>query len=260
MSKHYSLNLYQNAIDSLNEGMIFYNVSLNDESKYKFCIITITHFSELLLKHLVELQNPLLCYVEPYTSKLEEAKTITWWQAYKILVNCSLSVSSELKDSMERLSKFRNTIVHHKVNYNTTEIRKIILDVVDGLRSLYKSITGKDFFNDVLESTQVILTKIEDEYAKELLLAQAEAKEEVDETGTEIARCSLCGGDDTAIYRNEGEYYCFLCDEIDEEVTCARCGEIILFSDANKFGETPEGDELYFCEYCSDYIEHEYEP
>jgi hypothetical protein len=245
MAKHYSLNLYQNAIDSLNEGINFYKVSLNDESKYKFCIIIITHFSELLLKHLVELQNPLLCYVEPYNSKIEDAKTITWWQAVKFLINCSIPVNPKLKDSMDRLSKLRNNIVHYKVDYNTTEIRKIILDVIDGLRNLYKNITGKDFINDVLESTRTILTTIEDEYTKELILAQSEAKEEADETGAEISHCSICGGDNTAICKDEGEYYCYLCCETYEEVICDRCGEKILLSDAYGLGESIEGDEGY---------------
>ena len=83
MAKEYGLNLYQNAIDSLNEGMHFYKKSLDDKSKYKFCIMIISNFMELMLKCIVEKQNPLLCYEKPYSNKLNKEKTVTWEQHYR---------------------------------------------------------------------------------------------------------------------------------------------------------------------------------
>jgi hypothetical protein len=47
MARIYSLNLYQNAVDSLNVGMEIYEKALEDESKYKFSIILISNFIEL---------------------------------------------------------------------------------------------------------------------------------------------------------------------------------------------------------------------
>jgi hypothetical protein len=49
MARIYSLNLYQNAIDSLNVGMEIYEKALEDETKYKFSVIIISNFMELLL-------------------------------------------------------------------------------------------------------------------------------------------------------------------------------------------------------------------
>jgi hypothetical protein len=225
LSKEYSLNLYQNSIDSLNEGLNLYNLSLIDESKYKFCIIIITHFMELMLKHLVELQNPLLCYEKPFSKSLEKEKTINWGEATQIIINSKNSITPELLIGFKELTNIRNTIVHYKFNFNTSEIRKSIICVINGLRRLYKNITTKDFFDDVLESTKEILKTIEGEYSQQVHLAQAEAKEESDETGKEICNCNICGEEETAIERENDEIYCYNCDEIDYDVAGIALGQ-----------------------------------
>ncbi|GHV87355.1 hypothetical protein AGMMS50255_6510 [Spirochaetia bacterium] len=255
MSKEYKLNLYQNSIDSLNEGLNLYKFSLIDESKYKFCIIIITHFMELMLKHLVELQNPLLCYEKPFSKSLEKEKTITWGEATQIIINSKYSIAQELLISFKELTNIRNTIVHYKFNYNTSNIRKNIICVINGLRALYKNIAKKDLFDDVLESSKEILKTIESEYSQHVHLAQAEVKEESDETGMEVCDCNYCGDDKTAIERENGEIYCYNCGEYDYEIECCRCYEPIKYSEAYSLGKTESGDPLYLCEYCNGILE-----
>jgi len=44
MNRIHKLNIYQNAIDSLNEGIEMCEKAIKDESKYKFSIILISNF------------------------------------------------------------------------------------------------------------------------------------------------------------------------------------------------------------------------
>lgn len=253
--KKYSLNLYQNAIDSLNEGMNFYSKSYEEESKYKFCIILISNFMELILKYMVELQNPLLCYEKPSATNLNIEKTITWKQSLQILSNSDVFIKKDLIHDIMELSELRNKIIHYKFEYHTSEIRIIIRSVIGELRKLFNEVVKKDFIDDVSEETKVLLKTIEDEYLSQLHLAQADAKEEADIDGLEIADCGYCFQSDTAVERINNEIYCYFCEETDYEDTCCRCTEMFRISEMNSFGKTEDGDLLYLCDYCSDLLE-----
>jgi hypothetical protein len=251
MAKIYRLNLYQNAIDSLNVGMEIYAKALEDETKYKFSVIIISNFMELLLKYMVEIQNPLLCYEEPYSTKIGNAKTITWAQALQILTNLGIVINKKLINDIKRLTDLRNKIVHFKFEYDILEIDIIILSVVDGLRQLYKNISGEDFNDDVQENTKLLLQRVEGNYLCQLHQAQFNAKEEADKNDTLITDCHFCGESNTAVEREGKEIYCYFCDESDYEVECARCTEVLKISEMEYFGENEHGDPLYFCENCS---------
>jgi hypothetical protein len=250
MEKKYCLNLYDNAIDSLNVGMRIYNDSLEDKSMYKFCIIIISNFMELILKHMVKLQNPLLCFEKPHSSNINKEKTITWRQALQILTNSHIIIEKELIIVIERLSDIRNKIIHYKFEYTTSEIRAIIVWVIDGLRKLYTNVTKQDFIDDVFTDTKKSLEIIEDEYKKELHLAQANAEEENGE-GIFLDDCNFCGEIGTAVHREHDEIYCYFCEETDYEIECCRCTGRYKISEMEYFSEDENGDDLFLCQHCS---------
>ncbi|MDR2375815.1 MAG: hypothetical protein LBD96_05180 [Treponema sp.] len=95
-----------------------------------------------------------------------------------VLLNSNILVKSELKNEVKKLMEIRNTIIHYKFNYNTSEIRSNILKVIKELRKLFREVTHNDFLNDVNEKTKEILKKTEDDYLEQLHLSQAEAQEE----------------------------------------------------------------------------------
>ena len=252
MAKKHSLDLFQNAIDSLNEGLEIYEKALENESKYKFSIVIISNFMELLLKCMVEKYSPLLIYVEPYSSKISKAKTITWEQALQILTNSKVVIEKKLIEDIKRLTELRNNIIHYKFEYDVYEIDAIILSVVDGLRKLYKTIFGKDLIDIVNKNTKLLLEKIAGDYLSQLHQAQFNAKEEREENGCEIVDCPFCGESNTAIENPDGEKSCFFCEEIDFEVNCSRCTHPYMVSEMEYAGESECGDSLYFCDYCID--------
>ena len=232
--------------------MKIYNKSLQDESLYKFCIIIISNFTELILKHLVELQNPLLCLKKPHSINIDKERTITWKQTLIILNNSNIIIADELRIAIEKLSDLRNKIIHYKFEYNTSKIRAIIILVTNGLRKLYNNVTKHDFINDVSAETGELLEKIEGEHNEQLHLAQTDAKEEADENGTYIDDCNFCNELETAVRREEDEIYCYFCEETDYEIECCRCTELYRISEMYFSGESENGDDLFICQNCID--------
>jgi len=206
---------------------------------------------ELLLKHLVELENPLLIYEKPYSEKINKEKTITWTQAIQILTNSGKSIKSKLIEDIRKLTDLRNNIIHFKFEYKVVEIDSIILSVIDGLCELYRSITGRDIIGDVQENTKIILEKIKGDYLKELHQAQFSAEYEAENDSLEVMDCNYCFEEKTAIERHDGEIYCHFCEESDYEDECARCTCPYHISDMEYFGETEDGHTLYLCDHCS---------
>jgi len=249
MSRIYKLDIYQNAIDSLNEGIEMCKKALKDESKYKFSIILISNFVELLLKNLVELQSPLLIFEKPYEKKYDD-KTISWKQALQILINSRKTIKEELIIDLNKLNDIRNKIVHYKFEYNIYEIDSIIISVIDGLCQLYKDITDKNVNDDVNDETRTFLDRIKNDYLNQLHQAQFKAKEEAEENGIEVYSCSFCGEEDTAVENNEG-IYCYFCEETDYEEECSCCSVPCLISEMEYIGEDDYGNSIFLCENCS---------
>jgi len=254
MAKIHKLDIYQNAIDSLNFGIEMCEKAFEDESKYKFTIILISNFMELLLKRLVEIQNPLLIFEKPYSDKISKEKTITWSQSLQILTNSGKIINIKLIEDLRKLSNIRNEIMHYKFEYNAYEIDSIILTVIDGLRQLYLDISGNDLIKDVHESTKTILEKIKDDYLKQLHQAQFKAKDEAEENDMAVKDCNFCFESKTAVERINKEIYCYFCEETDREEMCTRCTVPCLISEMDYFGENEYGDPMYFCQYCSGLI------
>lgn len=87
MSTH-QLDLLENALDSLVEALHKYEQGESGDNKaYKFAVLHMSHFMELIFKHYVAQKHPLLIYKEPFAQKLDRNKTITLWEAINFINN-----------------------------------------------------------------------------------------------------------------------------------------------------------------------------
>lgn len=257
MARMHKLDVYQNAIDSLNVGIEMCEKAEKDVSKYKFSIILISNFMELLLKKLVEMQNPLLLFEKPYSDKINKEKTITWLQAIQILTNSGRIINKELIDDFKKITDIRNDIINYKFEYNVNEIYSIIVSVISGLHELYLEISGSDLINDVEENAKTFLDKITDNYFRQLHQAQLNAKNEAEEKNLNIMDCNFCGESGTAVERENEEIYCYFCEETDYEEECSRCTVPHLISEMEYFDENENGDPIFFCEDCSGLLDED---
>ena len=123
--KH-ELNLFDNAIDSLNEALRQYGqANLDRPRTYKFAILLFAQSIELLLKYYVSKQHPLFIYKNPFSSKLTlgEETTIGLWEAVQLLQNTGTQFDVKTIKDLKWIKGLRNDIEHYKFSMNVPDVR-----------------------------------------------------------------------------------------------------------------------------------------
>ena len=124
MTTH-ELDLLDNAIDSLAEALSKYEEGeAGDFTAYKFAVLHMAHFMELIFKHHIAQKHPLLIYKDPFSKNLDKNRTITLWEAVNFINNESAgSISTELRSDLEWLKRLRNNIEHHRFTMDIPQVR-----------------------------------------------------------------------------------------------------------------------------------------
>lgn len=126
--KH-KLDLLDNAIDSLNEALAKYEQGkAGDVKAYKFCVLHLSHFLELVLKHYVTLAHPLLIYKNPFAKKIDEDESLTIGiqEAIHFLNNEGRDLPDGFLKDLDWMKKLRNRIEHHKFEMDIPEVEATI--------------------------------------------------------------------------------------------------------------------------------------
>lgn len=218
----HKLNLLENAIDSLEESIEYYNSAVDNESQYKFTVLLFHHFVELIFKYFVSNENPLLCFVKPATQNVySTGKTITLNDVIQILKNANFDIDKNITFQIKHLTNIRNKITHYEFEYKTDTIRDCIVNIFSGIENLYKTILDKDIKDKLSEEAVRLLDDIRDEFHRKVHLAETKAEEL---HGGEISECPECGA---MTWFAETEY-CYLCEKtIKKEIECSGCGELV---------------------------------
>jgi hypothetical protein len=125
--KH-KLDLLENAIDSLNEALAKYEqAKAGDVKAYKFCVLHLSHFLELVLKLYVTLAHPHLIYKNPFAKQFDgESQTIGLQEAINFLRNEGRDLPDDFLSDLDWLKKLRNRIEHHKFEMDIPEVEATI--------------------------------------------------------------------------------------------------------------------------------------
>lgn len=121
----HELDLLENALDSLAEALAKFEQGDSGESKaYKFAVLHMAHFIELVFKYHIAQKHALLIYKEPFAQKLDKNKTITLWEAVNFINNETAdTVSKDFRADLEWLKRLRNEIEHHKFTMDVPQVR-----------------------------------------------------------------------------------------------------------------------------------------
>ena len=121
----HQLDLLENALDSLAEALSKFEAGDAGEPKaYKFAVLHMAHFIELVFKYHIAQKHPLLIYKDPLAQKLDKNKTITLWEAINFINNeAEDTVSAEFRVDLEWLKRLRNQIEHHKFEMDVPQVR-----------------------------------------------------------------------------------------------------------------------------------------
>lgn len=264
MTTH-ELDLLDNAIDSLAEALVKFEEGDCGESKaYKFAVLHMAHFVELIFKHHIASKHPLLIYKEPFSAKVDKNKTITLWDAINFINNeADGMVSPALKKDLEWLKRLRNDIEHHKFKMEVPEVRVTIGRLFRSVVEFLGQHTDIELESLIPEPTLETFQVLSDEYEFNFRTALKDAEEfeeanPPDHHDPEAlpARldCESCGN--PTLIQNEGSssgYRCLFCGNEEGDNIPANCDICGISSTQGELDvwEIDDGKYEYRCYYCS---------
>lgn len=264
MTTH-ELGLLDNALDSLAEALAKFEAGDDGDAKaYKFAVLHMAHFIELIFKHHIASKHPLLIYKEPFNAKLDKNKTITLRDAINFINNeATDTVSPALKKDLEWLKRLRNDIEHHKFKMEVPEVRSTIGRLFRSVVDFLENHTDIELESLIPSSTLKTFQLLSDEYEFKLrtALKVAEQFEEAnpphhDDPDAPPARldCENCGNP-TLIQNQESStgYRCLVCENEEGDNIpsgCDICGAAATQGELDGW-ELEDGSYEYRCYYCS---------
>lgn len=264
MTTH-ELDLLENAIDSLAEALAKFEEGDGGEPKaFKFAVLHMAHFVELVFKHHIASKHPLLIYKDPFSAKLDRNKTITLWDAINFINNeAADTVSLALKKDLDWLKRLRNEIEHHKFKMEVPEVRATIGRLFRSVVEFLEKHTDIELEYLIPESTLETFQILSDEYEFKLRTALKEAEEfeaanplDYHDPDALPARldCESCGNP-TLIQNEESStgYHCLVCDNEEGDnipASCDICGVSATQGELDVW-ELDDGGYEYRCYYCS---------
>ncbi|MFZ8200461.1 hypothetical protein [Alteromonas portus] len=265
MSVH-ELGLLDNALDSMSEALSKFEEGEEGEHKaYKFAVLHLAHFIELIFKHHIASKHSLLIYKDPFSKKLDRNKTIGLWECINFINNeVPEAVSPELRKDLEWIKKLRNEIEHHKFTMDVLQVRSTIGRLFRSVMEFLMDHTELDIESHIPVHTKETFKVLSDEYEFSIRTA-IKAADEVEEANpidyssdpdAEPVRldCPECGHF-TLVFSADSctGYRCTFCnnEESDElPGTCDICG-VNTTQEELEHWPLEDGDVEARCYHCS---------
>lgn len=264
---NHKLDLLDNAMDSLEEALKkFEEGDDGDQKAYKFCVLHMAHFIELIFKHHITDKHPLLIYANPFAPKIDAAtaKTIGLWEAVNFINNEDKdAVAGEFKKDLEWLKRLRNDIEHHRFELDVTAARITIGRLFRSVLEFLESYSVVDVEERIPDATRAIFKVLSDEYQFKLHDAlkradEVEAENPVDPMDVEAyparIECEACGNDTMVLCKeSKSGYRCTFCENEEGDdlpAGCSCCGQRLTAGDLETWHGEVTGVE-YRCYYCS---------
>ena len=260
MTQSHQLDLLDNAIDSLNEALTKYQQAKDGDVKaYKFCVLHLSHFLELVLKHYVTLAHPLLIYKNPFAKDFnDESLTIGLQEAINFLRNEGKDLSDQFLKDIAWLKKLRNRIEHYKFDMEVDEVEVTIGRLVRAFVEFDQAHANLEL-DDLIETGQYdLFLELANNYDMNLKRAGNEVESACrvnhDDPDFHVYHCDECDHD-TMIPNEDSEtgYRCAFCgneESDDMEVECALCSMPWEKGLMRYMDWTDDGHFGYYCHRC----------
>ena len=262
------LDLLENALDSFNEALRQYERAEDGEYKaFKFCIQSLSHFFELLLKFYVTQSHPLLIYKNPFSKNIEDSsQTIGLYEAVNFLRNEGAELPAEFISDLKWLKELRNKIEHHKFKMNVAEARETIGRLIHAVVIFDRNYASIDLASHIDEENAEVFYDLARTYEERLEEALEKVKEAEDEAYQGYRQkeymlvefgvypCDECGHD-TVVPNSDSStgYQCAFCGAEEcssAEYTCGMCGGRWPKDDLSWIDWADTGNPEYYCPVC----------
>ncbi len=262
----HELDLLDNALDSLGEALAKYEEGRADQDPkaYKFAVLHMSHFVELIFKYHLSEKHPLLIYSQPFAANLDKNKTITLWDAVNFINNENANtLSKDFRTDLDWLKKLRNQIEHHKFSMDVDEVKITMGRLFRSLLEFLEVYSEIDVESRIPKSSYDTFKILSDEYESKLQIAIDQA-EEIEIKNTDWSAhgsdrevrfdCEACGNP-TLVINDESEtgFKCTFCGEKQSDELpcgCSVCGAEGLIGEMTVFYDEDREPE-YRCYYCS---------
>ena len=177
------LDLLENALDSFNEALRQYERAEEGEHKaFKFCIQSLSHFFELLLKFYVTKSHALLIYKNPFAKSIEDSSnTIGLYEAVNFLRNEGADLPPEFITDLKWLKELRNRIEHHKFKMNVAEAKETIGRLIHAVVVFDQNHASIDLASHIDDENAEVFYVLARTYEEQLEAALNKVKEAEDE-------------------------------------------------------------------------------
>jgi DNA-directed RNA polymerase subunit RPC12/RpoP len=262
----HGLELFDNALDSLAEALSkFEEGDEGDYKSYKFAVLHMAHFIELIFKYHIASKHPLLIYKDPFAKKLDKNKTITLWEAVNFINNeAPDTVSSGFHSDLEWLKRLRNDIEHYKFTMDVPQVRRTIGRLFRSVLEFLSNYTELEVDAHIPSHTMKTFMVLSDEYEFTLRDAIREADKVESEnypdystdTDADPVRldCPECNHP-TLVFNDDSKtgFRCTFCGNEESEdlpSTCDICGTHTTQGELD-YWEDEMGQLEGRCYYCS---------
>lgn len=265
MTEVHELDLLENALDSLLEALSkFEDGDSGDSKAYKFAVLHMAHFIELLFKHHIASIHPLLIYKDPFAKKLDRNKTIGLWEAVNFINNESpTSVSPGLRKDLEWIKRLRNDIEHHKFTMDVPQVRTTIGRLFRSVMEFIEERGELELEKHIPEQARDVFKVLSDEYEFMVRDAVREA-EKIEQDNPPVRKdpdaaparfdCPGCGLLTLVVHEESPTgYQCTFCsyqESDDLPAVCDICG-VNTTAGELVFWENDAGQSEGRCYFCS---------
>jgi hypothetical protein len=252
----HQLDLRANAIDSLNEGLRCYIRARDGREirSYKFAVLHFAHFIELLLKHAVAKEHPLLIYEKPAAKNLtSDKRTIGLWDAMAILSNAGMPLDEELARDVGWLKALRNDIEHYSFDMDVTAVRSALGRIIRAANDFVDSMALDPLAPVIDTDCQGVFAELVDEYKNRLANAKLDARAQAEVATGELVDCGHCGESAVAVQQTDA-VRCLFCEHKESVRVCSICAQRYRESEMWSWNNDDPNDVSYACLNCEDQI------
>ena len=207
-----------------------------NKAKWKLAFITLVQATELLLKYLLYLENPLLVFEDIDAEKINREKTVSASKLINRITNVGKSpFSDDEKDLLKSCFKIRNRFIHYDVEIDSERVKQNYA----GLYRLYKKVYCELFEEKWidLEELTTVAENIEDFVDRNLVIFRGE---EMTREQREVFEEEI---------RKNSEKSCFIMPD-------GTAIKRLVFGEENMFllrkGSSDRLSPIYDCQYCDD--------
>lgn len=211
-----STAIFDNAVDSLAQGVASYLIRDESDTAIKQAILAVYHSIELFLKEALARVHPVLIYRNLDKRITEDSPTVGLEECLTRLDNIGRGLTAGEVATLRELRNRRNRIEHHR--FDAASDNAVVVGqafhFLLGFLPAHLGVELRDLIDEEDDYRNLVEAALPFEQRRE------QAERHANATGSPVIGCPVCGENTLCM---EGFYHCYFCNEDIDMVECAAC-------------------------------------